>query len=282
MQDLTITLIQTHLVWEDIDANLDLFDARINEVRDPTDLIVLPEMFSTGFSMNAESLAEEMKGKAVTWLRNKAVEKNKVITGSLMVKDRGRYFNRLVWARPDAEPITYDKKHLFRYAGEEKVYTAGIAQATAEIKGWRIRPFICYDLRFPVWIRNLNLAYDLAVFVANWPAKRAAHWRALLRARAIENQAFVAAVNRVGKDGNGFEYSGHSALIDPTGRVLFEEADHSCSPTLRLKYKVLEEYRTRFPAWMDADTDMVKITAHGPAASPTGSRGRRRTNRPGN
>jgi omega-amidase len=255
MQDLTITLVQTHLEWEDIDANLELFDTRIDDIKVPTDLIILPEMFSTGFSMNAESLAEEMGGKAVTWLRNKSVEKNTVITGSVMVREAGRFFNRLVWARPDGKLITYDKKHLFRYAGEEKVYTAGRHPVTVDLNGWRIRPFICYDLRFPIWVRNLNQAYDLAVFVANWPAKRAAHWRALLRARAIENQAFVAAVNRVGTDGNGFEYSGHSALIDPTGEVIFEEENKACVPTLQLNYKVLTNYRTQFPAWMDADED---------------------------
>jgi len=257
MQDLTITLVQTHLVWEDIDANLALFDTRLEDIGDPTDLIILPEMFSTGFSMNAESLAEEMTGRAVTWLRAKAVEKKTVITGSVMVKEAGRFFNRLVWARPDGQLITYDKKHLFRYAGEEKVYTAGRRQVTLERNGWRIRPFICYDLRFPIWVRNLNQGYDLAIFVANWPAKRAAHWRTLLRARAIENQAFVAAVNRVGTDGNGFEYSGHSALIDPTGRVLFEAEKDSCAPTLHLPYKVLADYRAQFPAWMDADTELV-------------------------
>jgi len=259
MQDLTITLVQTHLEWEDIDANLKLFDSRIESVQEPTDLIILPEMFSTGFSMNAPSLAEEMSGKAITWLRGKAVEKKTTITGSVMVKESGRYFNRLVWARPDGETITYDKRHLFRYAGEEKVYTAGLRHVTVELNGWRIRPFICYDLRFPIWVRNLNKSYDLAIFVANWPAKRSAHWRALLRARAIENQAFVAAVNRVGTDGHGFDHSGHSALIDPTGQVIFEGQDTACTETLQLNYKVLADYRAQFPAWKDADGDLVRL-----------------------
>jgi predicted amidohydrolase len=258
MQDLTITLVQTELVWEDIDANLKLFNTRINGISEPTDLIVLPEMFSSGFSMNAQPLAEEMDGKAVTWLRDKASEKNAVITGSVMVKDGGRFYNRLVWARPDGDLLVYDKKHLFRYAGEDKVYTAGRQQVTVGLNGWRIRPFICYDLRFPIWTRNLDRAYDLAIFVANWPASRAAQWRALLRARAIENQAFVAAVNRVGTDGNGFVYSGHSALIDPMGQVGFEQEDLACTPTLRLNYKVLNDYRTQFPAWMDADGDLLR------------------------
>jgi omega-amidase len=258
MQDLTVTLIQEDLAWEDIDANLDLFDARIDAIGEPTDLIILPEMFSTGFSMNARPLAEEMDGRAVTWLRQKAIATHAVITGSVMTKDAGRFYNRLVWARADGSLIVYDKKHLFRYAGEEKVYTAGRQQVTAELKGWKIRPFICYDLRFPIWTRNLNQAYDLAIFVANWPAARAAHWRDLLKARAIENQAYVAAVNRVGTDGNGRTYSGHSALIDPTGKIVFEEHNHACTTTLRLNCKLLNDYRAQFPAWMDADGDLLR------------------------
>jgi omega-amidase len=258
MQDLTVTLVQTPLAWEDIDANLELINSRIDGIKAPTDLIVLPEMFTTGFSMNVRLLAEQMSGKAVAWMRNKAAEKNAVITGSVMVADGGRYFNRLVWARPQGDPAVYDKRHLFRYAGEEKIFTPGERCLTVEIKGWRVRPFICYDLRFPIWVRNLNLVYDLAVFVANWPARRAAHWRALLRARAIENQTFVAAVNRVGTDGNGYEYSGHSALIDPAGGVLFEEENTTCTRTLLLEHKTLTDCRSRFPAWMDADDDLIK------------------------
>lgn len=258
MQDLTITIMQTELVWEDIDANLSRFDARIDSLERPTDLIILPEMFSTGFSMRAEGLAETMDGKAVAWMRQKAAEIKTVITGSVMVRDQDRFFNRLVWASPAGPMVTYDKKHLFRHAGEEKVYTAGEKRVTVELKGWRIRPFICYDLRFPIWTRNLNQAYDLAIFAANWPAKRAPHWRALLKARAIENQAYVAAVNRVGKDGNGFEYSGHSAVIDPKGDILFEEAYAACTTTVGLTCDTLFDYRKQFPAWMDADHDILK------------------------
>ena len=258
MRNLTVTLIQTELAWEDIDANLALFDERIERLDTPSDLVILPEMFSTGFSMNAPRLAEPVDGKAVTWLRNKAIQKKRVITGSIMTREKKTFFNRLVWARPDGTLSLYDKKHLFRYAGEEKVYTAGNALTTVDLKGWKIRPFICYDLRFPIWTRNLNQAYDLCFFVANWPAKRAAHWRALLRARAIENQAYVIGVNRVGRDGNGFEYSGHSAVIDPLGNVLFEEEYRSCSPTIELDHGVLKAYRDQFPAWMDSDADMLK------------------------
>jgi predicted amidohydrolase len=257
MPDLTVTLIQTELVWEEIQANLKRFQAEIDAMASPTDLVILPEMLSTGFSMGAEALAEEMDGAAVTWMRNTAVEKNTVITGSVMIKDKGRFFNRLIWARPDGTMETYDKKHLFRYAGEEKVYTPGQRRITVELNGWKIRPFICYDLRFPIWTRNLDNAYDLAIFVANWPTRRAHHWRALLPARAIENQAYVAAVNRVGKDGNGIAYRGDSAVIDPLGRVLFEKADDACAATLTLSRNVLADYRRQFPAWMDADIDMA-------------------------
>lgn len=258
MQDLTITLIQSQLDWENIPANIHRFNARIDDIEMATDLVILPEMFSTGFSMNAPELAEPMDGRAVTWLREKAVEKGMVITGSVIIREQNRFYNRLIWARPDGSIGTYDKNHLFRFAGEEKVYTAGNTIFTAQLKGWKIRPFICYDLRFPIWTRNLNNTYDLALFVANWPAKRAAHWRALLMARAIENQAYVAAVNRVGTDGKGFDYSGHSAVLDPRGEVLFEKERVSCSTTLTLSRKALTDYRNEFPAWMDADGDKLR------------------------
>jgi predicted amidohydrolase len=258
LQDLTITIMQSELAWEEIDGNLRRFDARIDALEKPTDLIILPEMFSTGFSMQARDLAETMDGKAVAWMRQKAAEIKTVITGSVMVREQDRFYNRLIWAAPVGPLVTYDKKHLFRHAGEEKVYTAGEKRVTVDLKGWRIRPFICYDLRFPIWTRNVNRAYDLAIFVANWPAKRAPHWRALLKARAIENQAYVAAVNRVGKDGRGFEYSGHSAVIDPFGNVLFERENQACDKTISIEYSVLSRYRKQFPVWMDADHDMLK------------------------
>ncbi|MFZ1983117.1 MAG: amidohydrolase [Desulfatitalea sp.] len=257
MPDLTVTLIQSNMAWEDAEANLALFGAKIDRLDTPTDLIVLPEMFTTGFSMDAGRLAEPMEGRAVAWLRAKAAVKGVTITGSLMIQDNGCYFNRLLWARPDGRLAAYDKKHLFRYAGEEKVFTAGDRHLTQEIKGWRIRPFICYDLRFPIWTRNLNQAYDLALFVANWPARRSAHWRTLLRARAIENQAYVIGVNRVGKDGKGLAYDGYSAVIAPAGEVLFEEKEMERTQTTTLDRGLLESFRTEFPAWMDADGEMA-------------------------
>jgi predicted amidohydrolase len=258
MQDLTVTLIQTALIWEDIDANLAMLDAKIDTLDTPTDLIVLPEMFSTGFSMQAQRLAESMDGKAVTWLQGKAQSIQTALVGSLMIADGDFFYNRLVWAQPDGERITYDKKHLFSYAGEEKVYTAGDRIVTVDLKDWHIRPFICYDLRFPIWTRNLNQAYDLAIFVANWPAKRSAHWRALLKARAIENQAYVIGVNRVGSDGNGYDHSGDSAVITPLGETWFAANRKECHNRVTLSRSALDNYRTVFPAWMDADQDMIK------------------------
>jgi len=257
MPDLTVTLIQADLAWEDIRANLKRFQSEMETLSSPTDLVILPEMFSTGFSMQAEALAEEMDGTAITWMRNTAAEKGAVITGSVMVRDQGRYYNRLIWARPDGSMETYDKKHLFGYAGEDKVYTPGRRCITVERNGWSIRPFICYDLRFPIWTRNLDNAYDLAIFVASWPARRSAHWRALLRARAIENQAYVAAVNRVGLDGSGIDHRGNSTVIDPLGNVLFEQANDDCTVTLTLPRKVLTDYRQQFPAWKDADREKL-------------------------
>ncbi|MBI5062200.1 MAG: amidohydrolase [Desulfatitalea sp.] len=257
MPDLTIALIQTALAWEDIDANLAGLTAKIESIAASTDLIVLPEMFSTGFSMNAPRLAEPMTGKAVAWLRRMAAAGGATVTGSLMIEDSGHYYNRLLWARPDGSIEYYDKKHLFRYAGEEKVFTAGTRHMTWTLKGWRIRPFICYDLRFPVWTRNLSQAYDLALFVANWPARRAMHWQTLLRARAIENQAYVIGVNRVGTDGKGLAYDGCSAVIAPTGEVLLEEIQNERICTLSLERGLLESYRKEFPVWRDADKEMV-------------------------
>lgn len=253
MQDLNVTLIQADLHWEKIEANLEMFDDHIDAIKAPCDLIVLPEMFSTGFSMSAETLAEPMSGRAVAWMQAKARASKTVIAGSLIIAQSGNYHNRLVWARPDGSLATYDKKHLFRYADEDSVYTAGSERITLDLKGWRVRPFICYDLRFPIWCRNLDLAYDLALFVANWPARRSAHWRKLLVARAIENQSYVMGVNRVGIDGNGHAYDGASAIINPLGEAVFEAADKAVTHTATLSFQQLVDYRKAFPAWKDAD-----------------------------
>lgn len=253
MSDLTLTLIQPEPVWEDISANLELFDRLMAQIQDPTDLILLPEMFTTGFTMNAEKLAQDMAGSGVQWLKETAVRKNADVAGSLIIREKGRFFNRLVWAKPDGALFGYDKRHLFRMAGEDRFYAAGEDRLTVQLQGWRFRPFICYDLRFPVWCRNRQNAYDAAVFVANWPRARSDHWKSLLTARAIENQCYVVGVNRVGKDGNGLEYSGDSAVIDPAGKRLFQKAGEPVIARLTLSREVLTAYRNAFPAWMDAD-----------------------------
>jgi predicted amidohydrolase len=180
-------------------------------------------MFTTGFTMNASSLAQDINGSSINWLQNKSRQINADILGSIIFKNNSLYFNRLLWAKPDGRLFTYDKKHLFRFAGEEKVYSAGDKNITVELNGWKIRPFICYDLRFPAWTRNIKNQYDIAIFIANWPEKRSMHWKSLLQARAIENQCYVIGVNRVGTDGNGLFYSGDSSIDYLTG----EQRSHS-------------------------------------------------------
>lgn len=260
MQDLTITLIQTELLWEDIAANLAMFDRKINAISEQPDIIILPETFTTGFTMNAEAIAESMNGSAVSWMTQKSSQKNVHIMGSVILEEGGKYFNRLIWAKPDGEFLIYDKKHLFRMAGEHKVFSPGNSHLTVEVNGWKLRTFICYDLRFPIWSRNIANEYDVAVYIANWPARRAPHWKLLLAARAVENQSYVIGVNRVGKDGNGFAYSGDSSIIDPLGNILFREADISCTYTTKLNYERIREYRETFAAWQDADGDAVKFS----------------------
>jgi predicted amidohydrolase len=253
MQDLRISLIQTSLFWEDTDANIGLFDRKIDDIGEATDLVVLPEMFTTGFSMNAEEQFHEMNGSSVAWLKQKSRQKGVDITGSMIIRERGRFFNRLLWAKPDGGLLWYDKRHLFRYAGEDAVYSPGEDLLTVELNGWRIRPFICFDLRFPVWTRNAGNCYDAAIFIANWPETRALHWRRLLQSRAIENQCYVIGVNRVGKDGKGLSYSGDSAVIDPMGSFLFQQEHQECVHTATLSHDSLSAYREAFPVWKDAD-----------------------------
>jgi len=253
MRNLRVTILQTALFWEDTDTNLAAFDAKIDGIRDKTDLIVLPEMFTTGFSMNAEFLAQDMNGKSVNWLKNKSRSKHADIAGSMIIKEGGRYLNRLFWAKPDGRLFYYDKRHLFRMTGEDKIYSPGNENITMELNGWKIRPFICYDLRFPCWTRNFNNCYDLAVYIASWPEKRSYHWKTLLAARAIENQCYVIGVNRIGEDGNGYRHSGDSSVIDFAGGVLFQKHNEEAVFSVSLSYSALDEYRKSFPAWMDAD-----------------------------
>ncbi len=255
MNDLKITIIQSALYWENIDWNLELFAKKIDSIKEQTDLIVLPEMFTTGFTMQPELLAEGMSGKAVEWMKAQAQKKRCVITGSFVCEENGNYYNRLVWMRADGSFATYDKRHLFTMANEDKHYTAGSKKIIEEIKSWKICPLICYDLRFPVWARNKNdNRYDLLIYVANWPERRNHPWKTLLLARSIENQCYVAGVNRVGNDGNEIYHSGDSAVINFKGEILSKTPAHDeCIETISLSYADLEEFRKQFPVLNDAD-----------------------------
>lgn len=253
MQDLTITLLQTCLRWHDRTANLAMFSEKLCTLSQPTDLIILPEMFTTGFSMEASLLAEQMEGPAVAWMQETARKHQAVITGSLIIAENGKYYNRLIWMRPDGTLEHYDKKHLFRMAGEDGVYAAGSHKLLVTLKGWNICPLVCYDLRFPVWSRNTGNQYDLLFYVANWPEPRSVAWRTLLQARAIENLAYVVGVNRVGQDGNGIPYSGDSSVIDPKGQILFSSSRLECMPSFTLSKQDLFNFRQKFPTHLDAD-----------------------------
>lgn len=257
MQDLTVTLIQTDPVWEDIQANLKAFDSLIDAVQEKTDLFVFPEMFTTGFSTKPVPIAEEMTGSAVTWMKEKTAQTGVDMVGSLIIREAGCYYNRLVWMKPEGTLFTYDKRHLFRMAGEDLEFTAGNALLTVELKGWRIRPFVCYDLRFPAWTRNIDNAYDLAIFLANWPEPRSAPWKTLLKARAIENLCYVVGVNRVGTDGNGLTFSGDSMAVSPMGESQLHMKCTAGFQTVTLSYDTMASFRRDFPAWMDADKDMI-------------------------
>jgi predicted amidohydrolase len=211
-------------------------------------------MFSTGFSMEAERLAETMDGPTVQWMQDTAREHRIILTGSLIIKEGDQYYNRLVWMQPDGVYGTYDKRHLFGYAGEDGHYTPGGLKLITQVKGWRICPLVCYDLRFPVWSRYAEGAeYDVLLYVANWPQKRSLAWKTLLPARAIENQCYVVGVNRVGVDGKGFAYSGDSGAYDPLGGMLWGHADDEAVHTVVLSAKLLEETRGHLPFLRDAD-----------------------------
>lgn len=261
-RNITVAAVQTMLHWEDRDANFRQFDLLLEQVEKHTDLIVLPEMFTTGFSMNPAKLAEPANGPTLAWMRVQAAKHNAVITGSFIAEEGGNYFNRLLWVRPDGTFEQYDKRHLFRLAGEEKVFAAGDKKLIVDLHGWKVCPLVCYDLRFPVWSRNrwkyeggeLSADYDLLIYVANWPERRSHPWKTLLMARAIENLSYVVGLNRIGNDGNFIFHSGESAIIDfkgePLKSAIFAKED---IVTVTLTWQALAEFRTAFPAGMDGD-----------------------------
>lgn len=253
-ENLYITIIQSHLHWEDPMANRLHFLEKIKDISKETNLIILPEMFTTGFSMNAEVLAEEKVGPTLLWMQNAAKEKNSAITGSVIVKDNGHFYNRLYFVHPNGEYRLYDKKHTFTLAGEHKIYTAGRNKIIVEYKGWKICPLICYDLRFPVWARNLD-NYDILIYVANWPKKRISAWDALLKARAIENMSYCIGVNRVGSDGIGHEYIGHSAVYNVLGECIStSKFEQEFIETVKLSKEHLLSNRNHLQFLNDRDT----------------------------
>ena len=274
MAPLIVTTIQTNLAWENKAANLQMLEGKIDSLEEKTEVVVLPEMFSTGFSMNTAMLAETMDGETVEWMKAVAARHKIILTGSLIIKENDRCYNRLVWMLPNGQFGYYDKRHLFAYGEEDKHYTAGNKRLIASVKGWRINLQVCYDLRFPVWARNRLLQtdspaesvpaieetnavprpeYDLLIYVANWPERRSHAWKTLLCARAIENQCYVVGVNRVGRDGKNINHSGNSLVIDPLGEVLYHMAEEEDIFTITLQREHLEDVRTKFPFWKDAD-----------------------------
>lgn len=265
MQDLKFTLIQSELHWEDPEANLSMFEEKIWQISGSTDVIVLPEMFTTGFTMAASKMAEHMNMRTCKWMKQMADQTGALILGSYIVTVHDRYYNRMVWMEPGGNFKTYDKRHLFRMANEHKTYAAGESLLISTWRGWRICPLICYDLRFPVWSRNRwdpaakRPFYDVAVYVANWPTTRIDAWNTLLKARAIENLSYVVGVNRVGQDGNGIEYNGHSAVISPKGESIFSNDDVEATRTLELSANSLHAFRDRFPAYLDADDFTIEF-----------------------
>lgn len=273
MSNLSITLIQTNLHWENKAANLQMLEEKINSIKERTEVVVLPEMFTTGFSMKPELLAETMEGETVQWMKRIAAEKKIVLTGSVIIdgSQPGQtetggpsYYNRLIWMLPNGQYGVYDKRHCFGYAGEDEHFSAGTKRLIASVKGWKINLLVCYDLRFPVWARQSPLPtrgegaggeaeYDVLIYVANWPERRIHAWKTLLQARAIENQCYVIGVNREGDDGNDIHYSGESMVVDPMGEVLYTKKEAEDIFTITLDKEHLQAVREKLPFLKDAD-----------------------------
>ncbi len=261
-QDLNITLIQSTLYWQSINANLAMFEEKIWQIQEPTDVIILPEMFNTGFTMDTKACAEHPNGNTFRWMRQMAAQTKALVIGSIIVNDEGSFYNRLFWVEPDGNFASYDKRHLFRMAEEHRYFKMGREKLIQTWKGWKICPLICYDLRFPIWSRNLLVdgmpEYDLLIYIANWPEARVSAWNALLTARAIENLSYVAGVNRIGVDGKEIAYNGCSAVIDPKGDHLWFAKDEEAIKTIKLVAEDLITFREKFPALSDGDSFDIK------------------------
>ena len=249
---LNVSLLQVNLSWENKTENLQRLTEKIERLPDTTDLIVLPEMFTTGFTMNAQVLAEPVNGPTLRWLKKMAADKQAAITGSYIVTENGKFYNRLIWMKPDGKFDFYNKRHLFTLAKEHLHYQAGSQKIFPKIKNWKALPLICYDLRFPVWSRNTN-GYDLLVYVANWPDKRSEAWKALLISRAIENQCYTIGVNCVGVDGKGYYYQGDSCIIDYAGKVIRHAAHHESILQAEIDLEAQKKFREKLPFLADQD-----------------------------
>ena len=253
---LKISIVQSSLYWEDKEKNRSQFQSVIDKLSGKTDLIILPEMFTTGFSMKPHQFAEKMNGKTVSWMKKMAKQSGAAIAGSIIIEDNKQYYNRFLFV-DDNKIYHYNKRHLFAMAGENKFYTQGIKNSIIEHKGWRIKAQICYDLRFPVWSRNTD-DYDLLIYVANWPEKRIAHWDTLLKARAIENQAFVAGVNRIGTDSNNYPHNGNSAVYNPLGeKISHIKSNEAKAETIEITKSELQQIRKKLPFLNDKDQYIV-------------------------
>lgn len=250
---LNITIIQPDIVWEDKAANMHQYEKLIAEAPGNKQVVILPEMFTTGFSMAPEKLAERMDGESVKWMEATARKNRCILTGSLIIEEDGKYYNRLIWMQPDGKYGHYDKRHLFGYADEDRHYHSGTKKLVTQVNGFRICLLVCYDLRFPVWARNTGDDYDALVYVANWPERRSVAWKTLLQARAIENMSYVIGVNRVGTDGKGIAYSGDSSVFNPLGEQLWQETNKIITHTITLDKEVVAHTRSQFPFLQDAD-----------------------------
>lgn len=253
-----IAILQSELVWENSQANLMCFSNQIQAIKEAVDLIVLPEMFTTGFTMNPTNCYETMDGEAIHWMKKEAIAKQAAITGSLIIKEQDVYYNRLVFVYPNGAHLFYNKRHLFALAGEDKIYCKGNEKISIDYLGWKICPLICYDLRFPVFSRNTE-NFDLYLYVASWPATRIQAWDILLKARAVENLAYVVGVNRVGEDENKLIYPGHSQVIDPLGNYLIEPFEEEKCKVIEIDKNNVVEIRSKLPFLNDRDAFSIQL-----------------------